>query len=606
MQAHRALPRASDPLWRDARRATDLLQEAICQHFRLPSTASCAPPSYRGRPPCDAAPALDPWQLAAAVPCLRRRELLAVADTGTGKSFLWATVARVMHERQMRVVVLVKDQAAAHSQFDEMLKSPAWHDLACTGALHAMTSIGNPRRAKPVNFLTYVQAGNVVRRGGDAGLATLDGTAILMDEVHELATPEEAGAWAESLRVLSDYLTRRAYGFLLGLTATPLVDFESFVALLAQFAPRGMDPPTLAHLGLEEVAGSADEGACKVRARRVAPAAALADVFKGLSVVYYSADRDADDFPTLRPPRVEEVDLVAAGKDTLSVARTDWSDRKLDSWPRLAQIVDAAEGAVFRTLDPRRKAAVFLTSRGMATRMHDRLRARDGAGRFEFVLLTDDLTQKQVAARKAAFGRAGGNAVLVTHLAFATGHTFDDPREPQGRGIRLLLSVQLRTLKGAIQLAGRARRRRSHAGYPPAEREVEHVVFLPRVRFTPSAPRSPGCAGKKRADCGAPCAWRPGKGCAADVVPAGVPAEEVRRTCEAVFREHVARERANYEAVLGALYRVSYTSRAFWGRRPAFVEEAAPPPVPAAVTSLVQRAFDAVRAMAHEVHPDWF
>lgn len=603
LMADKALPKPSDPLWADAPRATAVLQETLARLFALPA-------AYRGRPaapPCGVAPPpLDAWQLAAAVPCLRRRELLVVADTGTGKSFAWATVARAMHEKGLRVVVLVKDQAAAHNQFDEMLKSPAWHDLACTGALHAMASVGERRRPpRPVSFLTYVQAGNDAREGAEA----LDGAAVLMDEVHELATPEAAGAWAPSVRELAAHLARRRYGFLLGLTATPLVDFESFVALLAQFAPRGMDPPTLADLGLEDVPVAAEGAACGVRARRVAPAAALAARLRGLAVVYYSADRDAVDFPVLRPPRVVEVELAAADKDLLSVARKDWNkpprvepgvDPKLDSAARLGKIVDAAAPAVFAQLDPRRKAAVFATTRGMAANLHAQLRARDAGRAYEFVLLTDDLPQREVAARKAAFGRAGGNAVLVSHLAFATGHTFDDPRDPQGRGIRLLVSVQLRTLKGAIQLAGRARRRRSHAGYPADERDVEQVVVIPRVRFAPGAPkrRSPGCASRKRADCAAPCAWRPGKGCAAadEVAPAAAPPAEVRRTCEHVFHDHVARERANYEAVLGALFRVSYGRDAFWARRPAFVEEDAP--TPAAPPSLARRVADAVRAVA--------
>jgi hypothetical protein len=134
-------------------------------------------------------------------------------------------------------------------------------------------------------------------------------------------------------------------------------------------------------------------------------------------------------------------------------------------------------------LDPARKTLIFMSTKGMAKSMHAALSALDGAKApaYSLLLLTDDLSSRETAAMKARFGAAPPSTVLVTHLKFATGHTFDSSSSPANLGARKIISVQMRTLKAVIQMDGRARRREIHSSYPSNQRDIERVVLLPRA-----------------------------------------------------------------------------------------------------------------------------
>ena len=629
LEADVALPDESNAVWSKPKEATALLQQYLAQHYELPAKSrSSSKSSYGrtivkpdgrrksektkpvsgdserdplvGRPKCHEPPTktLDEWQRAVGVPALRVQELLVVASTGTGKSIVWARAARIWYEKGLRIVVLVNDQAQAQSQFQELVSSPSWHDLACDGALDKLVSVGEKHKTKPILLLTYTQAGNMVqdfRTKKPFATSDLDGTAIVMDEVHELATPENAKGWADSMRAVVAWLALRRYAKLLGLTATPLVSIPTFVALLAQFTPKNMTPLATKDLDVHTDAPSAEQVACGVGGRQTLEAS-LRDKLEGLQVFYYSADRDAVDFATFNPPEVLEVDVPIVGADTFSVERKGgWKATTLEHHTRLDKIVDAAAPVVWQRLDVKRKALVFMSTKGMAVNMHRQLgELNKKASHFRLLLLTGDEKAGGVDGIKRAFGAAAPNAVLVTHLKFATGHTFDDTSAPARLGVRLIVSVQLRALKAVLQMEGRARRRMSHAGYAADERDIERVTLIPRANVKISGNTSavgrrsqdrPKCAGKKKAECLEGCTWVTGTGCKAvaseakqaaaaaqDVAPATASAVSVRRTCEHVFAEAVEAERGVYEAILRALYLVSYGRDAFWNLRPSFVE----------------------------------
>jgi len=161
---------------------------------------------------------------------------------------------------------------------------------------------------------------------------------------------------------------------------------------------------------------------------------------------------------------------------------------------------------------------------------------REAGGARDVLLLTDEDSAASQAGKKARFGRMGSEGVLVTHEKFATSHTFDDPTSPTGRGARLLVSVQFRSLKAMIQVDGRARRRMAHAAYGRGERDVKRFVVVP-------------------------------------IRQDGAEEPQQQRLCESVFHDAVESERAFYEGILTALFLASYGRDAFWERRPSWVEE---------------------------------
>lgn len=629
MQAKKQLARASDVFTKNGspQKATATIREVIKlvgSPYAKTDDSSTTYGNSKSKPkasvkdvdpvPCSTAPKeLDAWQKACAIPALAanlpdsvRKQMLLVADTGTGKSFAWSLIARTFYDAGIQLVVVVKNQ---YQQFSEMAKSPAWHDMACTDGsgrseLQRVTTIGrSPLR--PIMILSYVQAGNVIKNGGSKGdLTTLDGTAVLMDEIHELANPESAGSWADSLRQIQPYFLKEkpAYHFLLGATATPLIDPESFVKLMGMFTPANMTKLKLADLELKDAMGTdtqaSERVSCGVKAQSVASMEVLVRKMQGLPVFYYSADRDDDNFPSFRDLKVLTVTIKQNAKSAdASVMRAGWNkpvkmpiDTKLDHSSRLQQIVANAAEPVFDMLVAHpKKTAIFMTTKGMANSMLDQLKKKDMARKskepFEFFVITDDLPGRTISEVKAKFGAAGPRAVLVSHQVFGQEHTFDSERSPAHKGIRRLVSVQMKTLARTMQMEGRARRRMSHAAYPKDERDVERVVIIPQYEGGPKTKTSkpakkdagPNCNGLKKAECVATSGCEYSKRCkkagtdaaaADDVVAESVPKVDIRRSCEAVFLDLVAQERVNYQRIMSALFEISYGRDAFWKRRP--------------------------------------
>lgn len=572
LESYVGLPDENDKRWKDPPYATELLQKAL-EVWRDKEAA-------RRRSSKETGKQLDLWQKAVAIPVRYVKELLVVADTGTGKSLVWANAARIWHEMDLRIVVLVNDQQQGQNQFKELLASPSWSDVE---DLRRLVSVGERHKTKPIQILTYVQAGNMVqdfRTKRPLDKSELDGVAIIMDEVHELATPEHAKGWADSMRAVVEWLQKRRYGRLLGLTATPLVTIPAFLTLLEQFTPPKMHPVTVNDLALTQDDPTADEAACGLGGKQTV-SKSLSEVFNGLRVFYYSADRDTADFAIFKPPEVLIVDVPVRSPDTFSVQRKGgWTPAALEHHIRLNKIVTAAAPVLWERLDVRRKTLVFMSTKGMATSMFGQLKSRNGGGKYSLMLLTDEAAPSEMSRTKARFGAAAPNTVLVTHLKFATGHTFDDTDAPSGLGARLLISVQMRTLKAVIQMEGRARRRRTHSKYDHKDRNIERVVLIPRAKMEDKKGAVKECkSSRTKAACTGDCEWVKGKGCVAlattakkDVAPKEATAAEMRRTCEQVFADVVETERSMYESILRALYLVSYGRDAFWKMRPSFVE----------------------------------
>lgn len=492
VKAHMDLPGEDDPVWTRPKDAAELMRTYLDAEAKRsktspkpdrPKIANCSIPQNTH----------DPWQRMVAKTTLHAREMLVIADPGTGKSFMWAKVARDWFDVGQDIVVIVPDPKQIRNQFGEMMTSPAWYDKACSGELGSwdagqnayvpgkLVRLGERQKDAKVKrrimFLTYSQAGLATKEGK----GELDGKVHILDEVHTLFD-KLSGQFSKERGLYREYLATRKYGRFLGMTATPIAgSMDEFVDLLNLVKPEQMKPLTVADLGLVTQSRTSEQEACNAPSRRLVSTSPR-QLLDGLQLFYYSADRDHDKFPTFKKPEVLDVDVPIRGADTFSAGKKGGAPGRTGnySWQRLYKIVDHAAPIVWDRLDAKRKTLVFMYTRGMAKRMHEELTKRNKKdSKFTLMLLTDE--SKELMKITSEFGAAPPNTVLVTHVKFATGHTFDDKNKPARLGARLIISVQLATLAAVIQMEGRLRRRFSHDSYPAAERDIERVTVIPRA-----------------------------------------------------------------------------------------------------------------------------
>jgi len=153
-----ALPPRAAPVWRDPLASTRLLQRHLAAAV-LGLDADEAGVATAGA-------ALDKWQLATLLPFVRRRELLVLAPTGSGKSFICANYVQFFLARHLsgraadgvappvaRIILAVRDETQLRDQFTKISTSEVYlrglGDLAEAAA--AAPAPGAARGARPKN-----------------------------------------------------------------------------------------------------------------------------------------------------------------------------------------------------------------------------------------------------------------------------------------------------------------------------------------------------------------------------------------------------------------------------------------------------------------------
>ena len=461
---------------------------------------------------------LDEWQLAAVAPLLRRRELLVIAPTGSGKSFVSACavslfLANIEEEGRLlpgaldvrSVIVAVRDPLQRRDQFEKICGSKVFRRALRTAAPTSggglgnnYVNVGDPSSSKPIRILSFAQAGNALRRGGEV----LDpSTLLIIDEVHELANPKEANPqWAESIEFMNEILDARAklpYAkrfVLLGMTATPPTDQpDQMERLLSWFEPVGLEKPFRA-AEMSARGGPAppfpfndkDAKACSMKAD-AASAAIAYDRLLGYSLFVYNVDRNITRFArwSTREPfvllvNVQEERKQKGGDITIDARRGSWSPGELRHSNRARKLAAAyAEGLVQLFKADVRKTLVFLHGNAAVDEFGSSVRC---LWKDADVLHSDQASQTEQMELKRRFDAGGTNIVLVANVkAYGTGHTFqsNDPAEQVGKGARRIVYTPLSSAGKMMQAEGRAIRRGTHSAIKPEFRDVDRVIVIP-------------------------------------------------------------------------------------------------------------------------------
>ncbi len=264
------LPPICDEIWNDSLQSMKLFQGLLGSYFNIEESEENIT--------CEARePIIDLWQLAATIPLLRVDELLVIAGTGTGKSWVMSETARMFIAKEYtrlnsngntntcvrrnpkHIVYLLKGDKAKQSQYVEFMKNSGIQQMVNTyfsekdkvkfnrsqsdpGQNPIVDADFNPSTGlrKIVTFITYAQAGNLLINKGDD---VFDDALLIVDEIHEIQTAAEASGatWKKAVERFELYLHERKHkdnkGMLLGLTATPYKNIPGFVRLMNYFCP---------------------------------------------------------------------------------------------------------------------------------------------------------------------------------------------------------------------------------------------------------------------------------------------------------------------------------------------------------------------------------
>lgn len=608
-----ALPAEDNLIWKKPKESKRIIQEHMLRFFKMekPQHSASACVEFTE---CEKA-TLETYQRAAVVPLMRLDSELIVADTGTGKTFMMDEIMKYMleyyngemetwgqklHEGSVRVVVVVPLENHTTKHREEMKKSPAWHEWVCTKKrkLEDFVDVYNTNSTKLVSIVTFIQAGNM------ALTKRLDDKIIIMDECHVLAAPK---THIKEVNALSDWLLKRKYKKLVGLTATPYVNIEAFAKLMNIFSEKdnGIEASEITEL-IEYSELSRPQAACAIPkgfATMSDDSQKLLAERLNVRVLYYSAERDIHQYPTFIKKETVFVKIVfdKDAVDNFTSARRvtksgfkGWTPASLNHRTRMTKIINAVAKEMYVRLIPGVKALVFAPTHTEAQKLRDALvKIHEGTNlKYNFALLktTPGLSKKKTAEETEQneaiikrYGAVGTEItpiqVLIAEAKFAVGFTFSD----QGAGPRQLHMLQMDTAKSRIQMIGRAVRRCSHSSYPPHQRVVDGFTYLPKAVFTDipeiEEPKSTDTIEKiidimKRLDpkkmktknhskktheqhrADASMLWKTKVG------------DRTAQTCEQVLYHKVKDEYTLHNAIMGALYMASFGRDAFWERRP--------------------------------------
>jgi len=533
------LPPRSDPVWADPYGSSRLLQRYIAATVRgvdADEAGATAPGA-----------ALDRWQVATLLPLMRRRELLVLAPTGTGKSFLCANYIQAFLARHLagqtgdgvappvqRIILAVRDETQLRDQFNKISTAQVY--LRGLGRLSAAgvgqgqgrpashISVGVQPGAKPVAIMTFVQLGHFFKNARGADRSEL---LVIVDEVHELCEPNGVASIVHLNKVL-DRRVKLPYDerfLLVGMTATPPTGVPAQLArLLSWFTPRNYTDQFRADKLLQPTrAGATPAGAdaggaqsalalpAPSRAARVGcdlppgtrpPRPLSLGRFLGLSLFVYSVDRNRSRYAAWSSP--DPVVLLVPTERTLTITgrrgRGAWTRKDIDGHSRGmgARFAQAAVGLLAADV---KKTLVMLDGNAACEKFVATLRARPEMDQFTLLRLApgDGAAGAAVEAAKTAFDRATAQSVVpvANRETYGVGHSFwaTDESLQAGRGARRVLYTPSWDVSKVVQAEGRAKRRGTHSGYTDrAMRTIDRVVLVaigPLAAVGTDAPPTP-------------------------------------------------------------------------------------------------------------------
>lgn len=522
--AKEALPPPEDPVW-----AVPHVASALLREFMSKSINTLDVDENREYDPSAKTP-LDTWQHAAIIPLLRRREELIIAPAGSGKSLVCAHIMQHFLSAHVRgdpghadrIVLAVHNQAAKFNQFVEITRSAAFQDglravMSASAFALMVADIGNEANRhpyislewsrKPINIVTFVQLGNLLVRGGADMRASVRGMAghlIILDEIHQLANPEDARSWAQSVHSLNRALDLRAelpYDerfVLVGMTATPPVDsLPAMEKLLGWFSPPGLKAPFRA----AELEGESGPGKWPPVPPPTPETLRLCDMlgtpidgrpvpltrFAGVSIYAYSAARNRTRYASWNSPS-PLVLLVPTNYEATVQAKNKgkdpgWRINMLTHWTRAGKLTAAYAAAVLPLLRADVKKTLVMLDGNTACRVFTDVLATQAPGEFELIRLSTKDKDKAavVESAKHAFDAGGPNAILVAdRRTYGTGHSFwsGDEEKRKHRGARRILYTPGKTAADLTQVEGRANRRLTHVGYDRELRNIDRIILV--------------------------------------------------------------------------------------------------------------------------------
>jgi len=346
VRVNKMLPHPSHPVWKNSKDTMRLFHSFLGEKFSIPDDNAELLKVGKASEyhPClikTATGKADLWQAVCALPLVRVDELLVVAPTGSGKSFIMSEAALLFatpeyfrrHNMEppisipaagpmpRKIVYAIRGDVAKNEQAAQIVKNSAFELLATNFTRKDKIAFAennlsknpivdafySPTRGfkKIINFLSFAQCGNALSVDSDVFVDTL----LIVDEVHELQKAREASGptWAKSVQVFEDFLTTRRdrpperRGKLLALTATPFLTEIGFVKLLNVFCADDAKP-----LDIDELVGDAggkyvrsvknpnlrsEMEACGLSNAKFIPPISLSR-FAGFRIVAYSIDLD--------------------------------------------------------------------------------------------------------------------------------------------------------------------------------------------------------------------------------------------------------------------------------------------------------------------------
>jgi len=486
-----ALPPRDAPVWRDPLALTRLLQ----LHLAAAVLGLDADEDGKATPGA----ALDKWQLATLLPFVRRRELLVLAPTGSGKSFICANYVQFFLARHLsgraadgvappiaRIILAVRHETQLRDQFTKISTSQVYlrglDDLAEAADAAAAPSgaavpgaarkarpknrhisVGAQPGARPVAIMTFVQLGNFFKNARLQGRTDFSKLLVIVDEVHELADPKEAAAGrAASIVVLNKVLDQRAQlpyeerFLLVGMTATPPTDVpEQLAWLLGWFTAPNYTTPFQA----EELVAPAGQGAAAAPGGAAQPAPTLAARkacalpedrrprlpvslrrFVGVSLFVYWVDRNCSRYASWSSPEPTALLVPTERKLTITGRKGGQWTRKGIDHPANNRGAFFAEAVVGLLAADVKKTLVMLDGNSACRQFAATLRGRPEMARFTLLELTPEDGAAAVEVAKTAFDRAEAQSVVLVAncKTYGVGHSFwaTDESQQAGRGAR--------------------------------------------------------------------------------------------------------------------------------------------------------------------------
>lgn len=585
--AHAALavtmPPLEDEVWRDPVKKMELLQAHLFERYAYAAAVHEDGPRICRE--LKSSKKLQAFQMAASEPLKYVDNMLVISSTGSGKSALWTSVARSIHDRMVRghvclkITIIVKSNTLRQEQYAELVKSPAWADISPGSASLAegydptgeekvkfhhwkkYVAHNDDRSTRAIRFLTFHQAGNCIRKASPERPA-LDNNAILVDEIHTLADPVSG---ASAVSDLFNWLEERKYYKLVGLTATPFVTMSKFVDLLRLFQPEGAKPltesqmselfpamsaiqqnPTMEERDMLEGAESCDITMDGLRIPIDGADIKLYERLRGYNIYMYSTDRDCDVYPIVHAD-TERCFFVRApdGKDDkMQTVRWDnkpWTKNSLRHPYRSRAIaVQLAKDLGKHLLTGGalgKKGLVMLTMPSQVDPFVQTLLQQhpDVDNKYDIMPLWNSTNAQRAAGTLAEFNSSPVGKDDLPRLLIADARTW-------GTGINMLGVRQCHrlpagTLKEDVQIRGRIRRFCGHDQYQDVQEwRVEMYLWIPE---------------SERA----------------------TPGDASGRSCEQVMVRVIRQAQKFEESLYRALFMASFGRMAFWERRPIFIDE---------------------------------